>query len=188
MPDRTALLELIRARGYLHTETPLQLASGELSQDFIDGKKALARGADLRAACEHIVARAHEAGVRFDAVGGLTMGADHLSHGVALVADVEWFTVRKEPKGRGTGKLIEGSELGPGRQVLVVEDVVTSGGSALRACDAVEATGARVAAVATLVDRGDVARGAFTARGYAYLPMLTYVDFGIPRVGPAAAG
>src|SRR5689334_14115185 len=125
MPGDATLLETIKTKGYLHTDEPLQLASGEMSQDFIDGKKALADGADLRHACEVLVAATKAAGIDFDVVGGLTMGADHLSHGVALVAPASWFTVRKEAKGRGTGKLIEGAELGPGVRALVVEDVTT---------------------------------------------------------------
>jgi len=185
MPGDDALLELIRTKGYLHTDTPLQLASGEWSQDFVDGKKALAHGDDLRLACELVVARARAAGIDFDAVGGLTMGADHLSHGIAMVASVSWFTVRKEPKGRGTGKLIEGAELGPGMRALVVEDVVTTGSSALKAVDTVAATGATVVGAATLMDRGDAAAAAFAARGIPYVAMLTYADLGIPPVGGA---
>ena len=133
MPGNPALLEIIRTKGHLHVDTPLQLASGEWSQDFVDGKKALAHGPDLRLACEVLLDEVHAAGVEFDVVGGLTMGADHLSHGVALVGSVAWFTVRKEAKGRGTGRLIEGAELGPGVRALVVEDVVTTGSSALKA-------------------------------------------------------
>ncbi len=85
------------------------------------------------------------------------MGADHLAVGVAAVTGGRWFFVRKEPKNRGTGQLIEGARLELGETVLVVEDVITSGGSLLQAIDSIEAAGARVVAAATLVDRGDQA-------------------------------
>lgn len=191
MADLPALLDVVRRRGLTHSEEPLRLASGELSRDFVDGKVALARGRDLRAACELIVAAAEEAGAAFDAAGGLTMGADHLAHGVALVADREWFSVRKQPKGRGTDKWVEGAELGPGVRVLLLEDVVTTGGSMVTALDRVLDTGAEVVLAVTVVDRGEAAAAAFAGRGVPYRPLLTYRDLGIAPVGggaPTTAG
>lgn len=88
--------------------------------------------------------------VRGDAVGGPTMGADALAVGIAVVSDSRWFFVRKEPKGRGTGRWIEGAQVGPGDKVLLVEDVVTTGGSILKTVEVVRDTGAEVVAAATL--------------------------------------
>jgi orotate phosphoribosyltransferase len=184
--DLPALLDVVRRRGLTRSDTPLELASGELSQDFIDGKVALARGRDLRNACELVVAIAAEAGISFDAAGGMTMGADHLSHGIALVADVEWFSVRKQPKGRGTDRWVEGAPLGPGVRVLLLEDVVTTGGSMITALDQVAATGAEVVLAVTVVDRGEAASAAFAARGVPYRSLLTYRDLGIVPVGGGA--
>ena len=127
-PTRAAVLELIRTKGLRHFDEPVQLSSGELSQDFIDAKLALARGADLRTACEAMVEIVTTAGVTFDAVGGLTLGADQFAHGVAMVADKGWFVIRKQPKGRGTDQWVEGTPLGPGVRVLLVDDIVTTGG------------------------------------------------------------
>ena len=123
-------------------------------------------------------------GHRFDAVGGLTMGADALSVGIAAVADCRWFFVRKEPKKRGTRQLIEGAQIGSGDRVLLVEDVVTTGGSIFKALDAVTETGAETVAAVTLVDRSGLAGPRFEQLGIAYYPMATYELMGIDPVRP----
>jgi orotate phosphoribosyltransferase len=122
--------------------------------------------------------------VTFDVVGGLTMGADHLAHAIALVAgDVEWFSVRKAAKGRGTNQRVEGGALGAGRRAVVLEDVVTTGASVLEAVEAVRATGAEVVFATSFVDRGDQGAGALAAAGVPYRALLTYLDLAIPAVG-----
>lgn len=186
--SRSAILEIVRKRGYLCLEDPVQLASGEWSRDFIDGKAALADGDDLLLACEAMLDTVRERGWAFDTVGGLTMGADQFAHVLAVIAHRRWFVVRKEPKGRGTNKLIEGSEISADANVLLVDDVVTSGGSIMKAHAAVAATGARVAGVITLVDRGERARTEFARLGVPYETLVTYLDLGIePIGGPASA-
>ncbi len=183
-PRRMELLEIIRRQGYLRLDQPVHLASGAMSSDFIDAKKALAQWRDLRLACEAIHETVSAAGHSYNAVGGLTMGADALAVGVAAVADCAWFMVRKEPKKRGTNQLIEGSQISDGDKVLLVDDVITTGRSIFVALDVVCATGADVVAAVTLVDRGDNAAAEFARRGVDYYPMLTYSDFGIDRVDP----
>src|SRR5205823_7638306 len=121
---REQVIEIIRERGLLRLPEPVTLASGELSRDFIDAKAALSRGADLKLACEAILDNMGD--VEFDAVGGLTMGADQFAHVLAVLAGREWFVVRKEPKGRGTNKLVEGAKVGEGWRVLLVDDIVTT--------------------------------------------------------------
>lgn len=188
-PLRARLLEIVRTKGVDHFDEPVQLASGEWSQDFIDAKRALADGADLEVACRAMIEAAADAGIAWDAVGGLTMGADHFAHGVALLAGAHWFVVRKQPKGRGTNKLVEGWPLGPGDAVFLVDDVVTTGGSIQKAYHQVLETGAAVRVAATVVDRGEVARRFFEQLGVPYTPLLTYHDLGIPPIGdPAATG
>lgn len=180
---RAELLAIVRRDGYLRLPEPVQLSSGEWSRDFIDAKRALADGADLGLACHAIVERLDQAGIAFDAIGGLTLGADQFAHGTAIVAGKRWFVVRKQAKGRGTDQLIEGAPLHDGVRAVLVDDVVTTGGSIRQALEAIQRTGARVVAAVTLVDRGEVAGRYFEAAGVPYLPLLTYNDLGIDPVG-----
>lgn len=177
------LLDVLRTHGYRHREEPFQLVSGEWSHDFVDAKAGLAQGAHLRLACAVMRDLVAAHGIAFDAVGGLTMGADQFAHGIALLDDARWFVVRKQAKGRGTNQLVEGATLGKGVRALVVDDVVTTGGSLLAACDAVAATGATVAGATTLLERGERAAPELAQRGIPYLPVFTYRDLGIAPVG-----
>jgi orotate phosphoribosyltransferase len=178
---RQQIIEIIRQHGLLRLPEPVVLASGELSRDFIDGKAALSRGDDLKLACEAILGDVGD--VEFDAVGGLTMGADQFAHVIAVLAAKQWFVVRKEPKGRGTNKVVEGAKVDDGWRVLLVDDIVTTGGSIQKAHDAITAVGATVVAAATLVDRGEVAARYFRERDIPYTPVVTYRDLGIEPVG-----
>ena len=178
---RDQVVEIVRERGLIRLPEPVVLASGQLSRDFVDGKSALSRGPDLELACRALLEAVE--GIEFDAVGGLTMGADHLAHVAAVLSGREWFVVRKAPKGRGTDKLVEGASVGAGTRVLLVDDAVTSGGSIRRAHDAIVALGATVVAAVTLVDRGDVAAGFFAGLGVPYAALVTYRDLRIEPLG-----
>jgi len=106
---------------------------------------------------------------RVSAVGGLTLGADPISYAIAYAsadttAPLRAFTVRKEAKAHGTGRLIEGP-FQAGDRVAVIEDVITTGGSALRAVEAVRAAGGTVAGVLALVDREEGGRDALVSAG-----------------------
>lgn len=184
MPElRETVIACVR-RGVTHTPEPIQLASGVWSSDFIDGKSALRRGKDLADACRAMIERARDLGIEFDAVGGLTLGADQFAHGIAILSDeIEWFVVRKEIKGRGTNKLVEGAELHAPMRVLLVDDVVTSGGSIRQAYDEIKKTGATIAGAITLVDRGETASAFFGAVGVPYGALVTYQDLDITPVG-----
>lgn len=179
---RAKVVELVRTRGYERRDEPFRLASGALSYDYVDAKFAIDAGERLRLVSEAVVELAGQLGVEFDAVGGLTMGADALTHGVSMASGCLWFTVRKEPKARGREQWIEGGRIGPGHRVLLVEDVVTTGGSVLKAYDLVVATGAAVTGVITLVDRGDGGRALFESRGVPYGALVTYRDLDIEPV------
>lgn len=177
------VVEIVRDKGYRRLDVPVRLASGEMSLDYIDGKRALARGADLRVACEALLELVEAEGVRFDAVGGLTLGADQFAHVTAVLSDTSWFVVRKAVKDHGTKRRVEGAELKPGVAVLLVDDVVTTGGSILEALEAVRETGADVAMAMTVVDRGETATAAFAREGIPYRAVITYRDLGIDPVG-----
>ncbi|MCY4422911.1 MAG: phosphoribosyltransferase family protein [Acidimicrobiaceae bacterium] len=181
------LLKILQDHGHKKLDKPIQLASGALSSDFVDGKEALAEWKNLHTACKAIVETVTDAGHSFNAVGGLTMGADALAVGVAAVSDCRWFFVRKEPKQRGTRRLVEGAQIKNGDKVLLVDDVVTTGTSIFRALDAIDETGAETVAAVTLVDRSGLAAQGFEQRGIGYYPMTTYETLGIDPVTPVAA-
>lgn len=180
---RSELARVILDFGYERREEPFQLSSGGTSHDYIDAKRAIAKGSRFGLVAELIDALATDLGVTFEAAGGMTMGADPIGVAVAMRRDCEWFSVRKASKGHGRQRRIEGKEFGPGVTVLLVDDVITSGRSILDALDALEEVDARVTLATTLVDRGDVATGAFKERGVLYEPLLTYRDLGIDPVG-----
>ena len=133
MPDRPetwqAAFDLIRTRGYERREEPFKLASGQLSHDYIDGKYAVDTGERLTIVSRAVADLAASTGIEYDAVGGLTMGADPLAHGIAMVTGKAWFSVRKEQKQRGREQWVEGTRLEPGTRVLLVDDVISTGGS-----------------------------------------------------------
>jgi orotate phosphoribosyltransferase len=180
---RQRVIQIVKERGLIHFDEPVRLASGELSHDFVDGKAALAHGEDLATACRAMLLGLEDAGLSFDAVGGLTMGADQFAHGMAVLGSCDWFVVRKEPKNRGTNQLIEGARIDTETRTLLVDDVVTTGGSIQRAYEAIGAAGGSVVAAATLVDRGDTASRFFDERGVPYFRLVTYSDLEIPPVG-----
>jgi orotate phosphoribosyltransferase len=173
---RSALADLVRREGYEFRDPPFQLTSGGWSHDYVDGKHAVATGAGLRQASQAVIDVVDRS---FDAVGGPTMGADALAHGVALLSGSAWFSVRKEPKGHGRGAWVEGARLAPGDRVLVVEDVVSTGASLLRAVDRIRELGVDVVAATALLDRSPAVGARFAEAGIDWRPLLTWVDLGI---------
>jgi orotate phosphoribosyltransferase len=120
------------------------------------------------------------AGWRADSVGGLTLGADPIACAIAYASatagrPIRAFTVRKEAKTHGTGKLIEGPFV-PGDHVVVVEDTITTGGSALRAVSAVRASGGHVEGVLAVVDREEGGREAIEADGVPVVSLVTRTE------------
>lgn len=173
---RRALAELVRAHGYERRDQPFRLTSGGWSRDYVDGKFALASGPALRQASEAAV---QAVGEPFDAAGGPTMGADALAHGMAIVSGASWFSVRKEPKGHGRQAWVEGSRLEKGHRVVLVEDVVSTGASLLRALERVDELGVNVIAATALVDRSPAVAERLAAAGVRWVPLLSWQDLEI---------
>jgi orotate phosphoribosyltransferase len=173
---RAELLALIQEKSY--EERPVTLASGRKSNFYVDGKQTALhqRGAYLIGRL--FVDRLPLFGP-VDGVGGLTLGADPLATATSLVSGLEGggvpaFIVRKEPKGHGTQSWIEGKRnLPAGSRVVILEDVVTTGGSSLKAVERVEAEGYRVLGVLGLVDREEGGRQALEGRGYRFEALFT---------------
>ena len=177
-----AAFDLIRTRGYEHREEPFRLASGQLSHDYIDGKYAIDTGERLMTVSRAVADLAARTGIEFDAVGGLTMGADPLAHGIAVVTGSAWFSVRKEQKQRGREQWVEGTRLQAGTRVLLVDDVISTGGSTELALERIAPLGVVVTGVIPMVDRGDVAAKRFAKRDIPFVALVTYRDLGIEPV------
>src|SRR5215203_5638665 len=153
------------------------LTSGATAQYYVDAKRAILRPAGFAALAELVAgyARQWEA----TAVGGLTMGADAPAcAALAGGADVKAFFVRKEAKQHGLQRRVEGPPLEPGERCLIVEDVVTTGGSTVQAIEAVREAGYEVCGVTTVLDRlaGGAEAIAEASGGAPYAPLATIDD------------
>ena len=149
------------------------LASGKTSDLYIDCRVTAMDpvGAKLigRLGWERVKQELTERGVEAQSIGGMTLGADPISIAVGMNAadeenPLQVFTVRKEPKGHGKGKQIEGN-FTEGDSIVIVDDVITTGGSTLKAADVLEKAGAKIAFALVLVDREEGGREAIEARG-----------------------
>lgn len=170
---RQALVALLAERSARRGR--FTLASGRESSLYIDARLTTMSPEGLVLVGPAGLAALDAAGWTVDAVGGLTLGADPVSYAVGYASalagrPVRTFTVRKEAKAHGTGRLIEGP-FREGDRVAVVEDVITTGGSALRAVDAVRAAGGTVVGVLALVDREEGGREALEAAGLAVIAL-----------------
>ncbi|MEA2429308.1 MAG: orotate phosphoribosyltransferase [Thermoleophilaceae bacterium] len=152
------------------------LTSGKTAQYLIDAKRAILLPAGFHALGELIAGEARKVGAT--AVGGMTMGADPIAcAALAGGADVKAFFVRKEIKEHGLSRSIEGPPLDPGERCLVVEDVVTTGGSTIKAIERIRAEGHEIAGVVTILDRLEGGAEAITeAAGGAPYVALTTID------------
>lgn len=168
------LLHLVRERAY-RDGLDITLASGKKSTFYINGKKVSLHPEGLWLIGRLLLETLREF-PEVTAVGGLTIGADPIASAVAALShetgqDLKAFLVRKEAKGHGTGSRIEG-ELEKGEKVAIVEDTVTTGGSARKAIEAVREVGAVPVVVLTIADREDPDADAFR-REFRVVPLLT---------------
>ena len=171
---RERLLDELREHALL-TNGPFVLTSGRTAEYLVDAKRAILRPAGFRALAELIAeqARVWDAA----AVGGMTMGADPIAcAALAGGAEVKAFFVRKEVKGHGLSRRIEGPPIEAGERCMIVEDVVTTGGSTIRALEAVREEGHEICGVVAICDR--LAGGAQAIEQAAGAPFvaLTTID------------
>ncbi len=151
------------------------LSSGLEADYYVDAKRAILRPAGFRALGELVAAEAERA--RATAVGGLTMGADPVAcAALAAGAEVKAFFVRKERKAHGLQRWVEGPPLDPGERCLVVEDVVTTGGSTIAAVERVRDEGLDVIGVVAVLDRLVGGAEAIAAAADAPYVALTTID------------
>jgi orotate phosphoribosyltransferase len=165
---------------------PVVLASGRTSDFYLDCKQTA-----LHAEGAHVIGQlvfAHvqklrAAGLRVDGVGGLTLGADPIAVATAVTsfregAPVHAFIIRKEPKGHGTAAWLEGARnLSDKAPVLMVEDVVTTGGSTQKALDRARESGLTPVGILALVDRQEGGRENLSKTGLPFESLLTRADF-----------
>ena len=179
--DATALRELLQKRSIRHGD--FVLASGQRSTYYIDCRLSTMSAEGLQLIGRLGWDAIREAGWRPRAIGGLTMGADPVAYAVAgaswgseLVLDA--FSIRKEAKGHGLGRLIEGN-FAAGEPVVIAEDVITSGGSARKAIDAVRDATGEVLGVLAVVDREQGGRAAIEALGVPVVALTTSTALGL---------
>ncbi len=147
---RETLLRELREQALVIGE--VVLTSGRTAQYLVDAKRAILRPPGFRALAELVAAQAREWGAT--AVGGMTMGADPIAcAALAGGAEVKAFFVRKETKQHGLARRIEGPELGEDDRCMLVEDVVTTGGSTISALEAVRGEGHELCGVLAICDR-----------------------------------
>ncbi len=178
---RAALVALLKERSLRIGE--YTLSSGRKSHYYVDARLTTMSSQGLELIGLLGVSMIAEADWDARLVGGLTLGADPLAYAIAVASCkappiFDAFVVRKEPKGHGTGRRIEGC-FTEGSRVVVVEDVITTGGSALTAIKAVEDARGVVVGVLGVVDRMESGRAAIEKAGYPVLTMVTIRDLGV---------
>ncbi len=179
MYDKQQLMDLMRARALRFGQ--FTLASGKQASYYLDGKQITLDSSGARLIADGILDLLADR--MPDAVGGMAIGADPITAAVVTMAGVRGlplrgFMVRKEAKGHGAKQFVEGP-VKAGDRVVIVEDVVTTGGSSLMAIDRVESVGLVVERVIAIIDRLEGGAAAFAARGIPLESLLSIRDFGI---------
>ena len=180
MYDKQALITLVRQKALKFGQ--FTLASGKKATYYLDGKQVTLDAVGARLVAEGLLdlLAAHTMPA---AVGGMSIGADPITAAVVTMSGVRGvplvgFMVRKEAKGHGTNQFVE-VPVKPGDTAVIVEDVVTTGGSALKAIERAEQFGLKVWGVLAVIDRMEGGAQAFAERGYPLRSLLTIRDFGI---------
>jgi orotate phosphoribosyltransferase len=183
MTDRQRLIEIVKTVSFQYSKEPVfRLVSGALSSFYFNMKKTTMSPEGMFLVGRLISNRIVELGLAPKGIGGLTLGADPIAYAVSFYSYTEGkpikaFVVRKEPKAHGLGLPVEG-DVSPGDNVIIVDDVVTTGGSTIKAVKAAEQFGLKVDAVIVLVDRCEHGgRQNIEALGYPVHHILTVKDF-----------
>lgn len=179
MTEKERLKEIIVELSY--EKRKVTLASGRDSDFYFDGKQTT-----LHPEGGYLTGKLFFEAVKdvegLEGVGGLTLGADPIATATSVVSFLEGkpvpaFIIRKEPKGHGTGAWLEGRKnFKPGAKVVIVEDVVTSGGSSMKAVRRAEEEGLKVVGIVTLVDREEGGRENIEKEGYWLKSIFTKSD------------
>jgi orotate phosphoribosyltransferase len=173
------LIQLIKELAVVHGR--VTLSSGIEADYYVDLRRATLHHEAAPLMGQVVLDLLEQNGItEFDAIGGLTMGADPVATAVLHQAAnrnkaIDAFVVRKQAKAHGMGRQVEGPDV-KGKKVVVVEDTSTTGGSPLTAAKALEEAGAIIVAVATVVDRDTGAQKVIEAAGYKYLTAVTLDD------------
>lgn len=185
MFDREELIGLFKERALKFGD--FTLVSGKKSTYYMDGKQITLHAKGLRLVSEGLLDLLSD--VESDAIGGMSIGADPIVGGVLTVAaerdqSLVGVMVRKDAKGHGTQKYIEGP-LEPGMKVVVIDDVVTTGGSSILACERIQEFGCEVVCVVGIVDRMQGGAANFAEHNLPFRSLLSILDFGIepPKEG-----
>lgn len=183
MSDSSDLRTLLLERSVKHGS--FVLASGAQSSYYIDARLTTMSARGLALIGRMGLRAIRDAGWTATAVGGLTMGADPVAYAIARASAeegqvIEAFSVRKAAKGHGTGKRIEGN-FRSDDSVVIVEDVITSGGSAQQAIAAVEGEGGKVLGVLAVVDREEGGRQRLGESGYQVVVLTTVTELGLRK-------
>ncbi len=179
--DKSALISVVQQEA-LRRGT-FTLASGRTASFYLDCRKVTLHPQGANQIALGMLDLIDREGWRPDAVGGLAIGADPITASIVTIAgqqgrSTRGFMVRKEPKAHGTGQQVEGP-VSPGQSVVIVEDVITSGGSALKAAELSQQFGLKVLGVLGVVDRLAGGAEAFAAVGLPLRTLLTIRDLGI---------
>jgi len=176
--EKRALISLLAARSARRGS--FTLSSGKQSSLYIDARLTTMSPEGLALIGPLGLEALQNAQWTVDAVGGLTLGADPIAYAISYASahtasPIRAFTVRKEAKTHGTGKLIEGP-FEPSDRVVVVEDVITTGSSAARAAEVVRSAGGHVIGVLALVDREEGGKESLEQLGLSVMSLVTATD------------
>jgi orotate phosphoribosyltransferase len=179
--DTEALRRLLLARSVRRGD--FVLSSGKHSSYYIDCRLTTMSAEGMVLVGRVGLDMVRRAGWKPKTIGGLTMGADPVAYAIAAASfgtdlQIDAFSVRKEAKTHGTGRQIEGN-FAPGEEVVVVEDVITTGGSAEQAISAVVSAGGIVLGVLAVVDRQEGGREALERAGRKVVAITTATDMGV---------